>query len=95
MPRYPKRLLAPALIVALFLVPTLATARPAHKDTSLSSPKRPVAGPNVLSRIQGLLSALWAENGSILEPNGAGTGTHSTADTKPTSDNGSILEPNG
>jgi hypothetical protein len=95
MPRYPTRLLASALISALFLVPTFAAARPAHKDTALSASKLSVAKPNVLSRIQGLLSALWAENGSILEPNGAGTGTNSTAGTEPTSDNGSILEPNG
>jgi hypothetical protein len=93
MPQYPTRLLALALIAALFLVPTLATARPAHKDTAPSASKRPVAGPNVLSRIQGLLSALWAETGSILEPNG--TGTNSTAGTQPTSDTGSGLEPNG
>jgi hypothetical protein len=96
MPRYPTRLLTPALIAALFLAPTLATARPINKDAALSAPKRLAAGPSVLSKIGALLSALWAETGSGLEPNGS---TTTGSGTKPypvgSGDNGSGLDPDG
>jgi hypothetical protein len=95
MPRYPTRLLTPALIAALFLAPTLATARPINKDAALSAPKRLVGSSSVLSKIGALLSALWAENGSGLDPNGTDAGTNSTPGTKPAGDNGSGLDPNG
>lgn len=95
MPRYSTRLLVPILIAALFLVPALAAARPVQKDDIHAGSRRPIAELSILSRLQGLLSALWAETGSILEPNGSDNGTSSGSGTKPTSDNGSILEPNG
>ena len=99
MPRYPTRLGTPALIAALFLAPTLATARPINKDAALSAPKR-LAAPSVLSKIGALLSALWAETGSVLEPDGTNASTNATGSgTEPhpagSGDNGSGLDPNG
>jgi hypothetical protein len=91
--RYPNRLVVPVLVAVLF-VPALATARPLPKNGVHTASKRP-AELSILSRLQGLLSALWAETGSILEPNGSDSGTSSSSGTKPTSDNGSGLEPNG
>jgi hypothetical protein len=95
MPRYPSRLLAPALIAALCLAPTVASARPAHRETVPSASKRPAAVSGVLSKIRDLFSALWAETGSGLDPDGGNTGTSSGATTPPPSDTGSGLDPNG
>ena len=95
MPRYPSRLVAPALIAALCLAPTLASARPAHRDTVPLASKRPAAVPSVLSKIRDLVSALWAETGSGLEPNGGSTATNSGTATPTPSDTGSILDPDG
>jgi hypothetical protein len=97
MPRRPAHRLALALVTTLLLIPTLATARPTQKNSIQSPPKRPAAAPDLLTRLQGFLSALWAENGSILDPNGSTNGTSPTSEpgTQPTSDTGSILDPNG
>ena len=96
MPRHPARLLTLVLIATL-LIPTLAIARPLHKSAVQSPPKRPAAAPapGLLTRLQDLLSALWAETGSILDPNGSDNGTSLGPGSQPTSDNGSILDPNG
>jgi hypothetical protein len=93
MPRVPNRLLVPVLLVVLF-VPALAAARAVQKNGVHAASKRPIPEVRILSRLQGLLSALWAETGSILEPNGSDNGTSSSSGTKPTSDNGSGPEPN-
>jgi hypothetical protein len=95
MPRYPSRLLAPALIATLCLTPNLASARPAHRDAVPSTSKRPVAVSGVLSKIRDLFSALWAETGSGLDPDGGNTATNSGPATPPPSDTGSILDPDG
>lgn len=91
MPRSPSRLRLPALalIALVFLVPALATALPPDARV-LSAVERPEATPGLLSQLWGFLSALWAENGSILEPDGAPK--PNTADS---GDNGSGLEPDG
>jgi hypothetical protein len=95
MPRYPSRLLAPALIASLCLAPTLASARPVHRDAVPSVSKRPVAVSGFLSQIRDLFSALWAETGSGLDPDGGNTATNSGTATLPPSDAGSILDPDG
>jgi hypothetical protein len=99
MPRYTLRLLVPALLGLLFLVPALATAGPDHKDAVRSTAEDRKGTPSLLSRLQEFLSVLWAENGSILDPDGAGPGTSSRNGTgeNPASsgDNGSILDPDG
>jgi hypothetical protein len=92
MPRYPSRLLAPALIATLCLAPTLAAARPASTGAAPSVSKRPVASSSVLSKVRDLFSALWAGTGSGLEPDGGNTATNCTP---PPSDNGSGLDPDG
>jgi hypothetical protein len=99
MPRHSTRLLVPALaLIALgFLVPTLATALP-QGEAVLSAAERPEAAPGRLSQLWSLLSVLWSENGSILEPNGAHAGPTSGSGTAPnesTGDTGAGLEPNG
>lgn len=99
MHRYAVRLLVPALFGLLFLVPALATARPDHQQAVHSAAECRKAAPSLLSKVQGFLSVLWAENGSILDPNGGGTNTSSSngSGERPASsgDNGSILDPNG
>lgn len=92
MPRESSRLLAPALIATLCLAPTIASARPADKGAAPSVSKRPAASSRVLSKVRDLFSALWAETGSGLEPDGGNTATNSAP---PPSDNGSGLDPNG
>jgi hypothetical protein len=85
MPQRLTRFLIPALLAAFFLTPALAAARPQRDDT-----ERPAAAPALLAELRSLLTALWAEGGSILEPNGDAT-TNSTT----TGDTGSGLEPDG
>jgi hypothetical protein len=88
MPRLRSRLLVPtlALIALGFLVPALARALPLG-DAVLSATEHHEAAP---SRLFQLWSLLWAETGSILEPDGS---------SKPTAagsgDTGSGLEPDG
>jgi hypothetical protein len=92
MRRRPSRLLVPALaLIALaFLFPTFASALP-QREAVLSAAERPEAGPGLFSKIQGLLSVLWAETGSGLDPNGTGSGPN----TASTGDTGSGLDPDG
>jgi hypothetical protein len=91
MPRHPKRLLLPTLLALTLLPPTLATARPLRSEQGARpAAERSEAGPGLLAQLRDLLSVLWAENGSGLEPNGTGT---TSSDT--TGDNGSGLEPDG
>jgi hypothetical protein len=101
MSRFRSRLLVPALALVAFgfLVPALARALPVGNAT-LSVAERHEArqetAPDHLSQLWSLLSALWAENGSILDPNGGtSSGTGTEPGTGSSSDNGSGLEPNG
>jgi len=84
----------PILLILLgptLLPPTLATARPLHTEqTARPVVERADAGPGLLAQFRDLLSFFWAENGSGLDPDGAGTANSGT-----TGDNGSGLEPNG
>lgn len=96
MPRRPTRLLVPALtLIALtFLLPALATAQPQQK-APLAAAERPEAHPGLFSQLRILLSVLWAETGSVLEPNGASSRPGSAPNATTTGDNGSGLEPDG
>jgi hypothetical protein len=94
MPRFRSRFLVPALALIAFgfLFPALARALPLG-DAVLSVTEHHEAAPGRLSQLWSLLSALWNENGSILDPNG---GTSSGAEPAAGSgDNGSGLDPNG
>jgi hypothetical protein len=98
MPRLRSRLLVPVLaLVALgFLVPVLAQALPlGGADLSAAELHEPI--PGRLSQFWSLLSALWAETGSILEPNGTpgGAGSGSGSEPGAAGDTGSGLDPNG
>jgi hypothetical protein len=100
MPRRPARPLVPALalITLVFLTPALAIAMPHGGEAALRAAERPQASPSLFTKAWSLLSALWAETGSVLEPNG-GAGASSGAGTgfnaASTGDTGSVLEPNG
>jgi hypothetical protein len=76
----PKRLFV-ILLALILLLPTLAAAQP--------TAERSEAGRGLLAQLRDLLSVLWAENGSGLEPNGA----HITSGTS--GDTGSGLDPDG
>jgi hypothetical protein len=91
MPRLRSRLLVPtlALIALGFLVPALARALPLG-DAVLSATEHHEAAPSRLSQLWSLLSALWAETGSILEPDGSSKPTAASS-----GDTGSGLEPDG
>jgi hypothetical protein len=91
MTRLRLRLLVPtlALIALVFLFPALAKAMPSG-EAGLSAAERQEATHGRLSQVWSFLSALWAETGSILEPNG---GPKPAAGSS--GDTGSILEPNG
>lgn len=97
MPRLRSTLLVSvALVASLLLAPSLAAARPAGREVSRSD-ALPLVAVRLLSPIRGLLSGIWAENGSILDPNGAEPNppSASSAGTKRTSgDNGSGPDPN-
>ena len=94
MPKRPRVLNVLAVLVVLlvaFLLPTRATARPLHTEQSARpAAKRAEAGPGLLAQLRDLLSVLWAETGSGLDPNGTATTSSGT-----TGDNGSGLEPDG
>lgn len=110
MPRIPKRplALALALVALLALSPVDATAQAPERPT-LSITESPEPTPGLFSQLWSLLSALWSETGSGLNPNGATGDTGSgldpdgaTSDTGPgldpdgaTSDTGPWLDPNG
>ena len=91
MPRFRSRLLVPALaLIALgFLFPALAQALPLG-STDLSAVERHEANPGRLSQFWSLLSALWAETGSILKSDGNPKSTAAGS-----GDTGSGLEPDG
>jgi hypothetical protein len=69
------------LLALILLLPTLAAAQP--------TAERSEAGRGLLAQLRDLLSVLWAENGSGLDPDGAHITSGSTGDT------GSVLEPDG
>ena len=98
MSRYFTRLLNPALLVlVLLLLPGQATAGLDHQDSVTSAPERREPTPSLLFKLRDFLSALWADNGSILDPDGGGTGTSSGSSPGDKSansgDKGSILDP--
>jgi hypothetical protein len=95
MPRRPTRLLALALtlIALVFLGPGLATAQPQGK--AALSAERPAASLNFLSRLRNLLSVLWTDTGSILEPDGARSQPNTAPQPALAGDTGSILDPDG
>jgi hypothetical protein len=85
------RRVIPAILITLLaltlLPPTRATARPLRTEQATRpAAERTEAGRGLLAQLRDLLTALWAENGSGLEPNGT---------TASSGDNGSGLEPNG
>jgi len=91
MSRLRSRLLVPALaLVALaLLIPAPATALP-QGEAVHSAVERREAIPGGFSQLWSLLSALWADTGSGLEPDG-GPGPAAAS----SGDNGSILDPDG
>jgi hypothetical protein len=97
MPRFRSSFLVPALALIAFgfLFPALARALPLG-DAAPSGAERHEAISGRLSQLWSLLSALWDENGSILDPDGGtSSGSGSETDAGRSGDNGSILEPNG
>jgi hypothetical protein len=94
--RLPTRLLgsALALIVLAFLAPAIAAAQPL-REAVRSPAERSSAAPRLFTEIRSFLSILWAETGSILDPNGANSGGSSEPNAATTGDTGSILDPNG
>lgn len=87
-----------ALIVLSFLSPRLSMALP-QGEAGPSAAERHETARGRLSQLWSLLSALWAENGSILDPNGtpggASSGSGAEPDAGSSGDNGSILDPDG
>ncbi len=93
MPRHPTRppfILILALLTLLLLAPPHAKALPLG-HTNSSAAEHPQAVPGLFSQLWSFLAALWEENGSGLDPNGA----TASASSDPGSENGSILDPNG
>jgi len=95
--RLPTRPLSPALalIALVLLLPALATAQPQREAVRSPAEHTATAAPSLFAEIRSLLSILWAENGSGLEPNGGATSGASEPNAATTGDNGSGLEPNG
>ena len=93
MPRLPSRLLVPtvSLLALIILSPIHATALP-QGGPMLSTAESPEA-PGLFSKIWSLLSVVWGETGSALEPNGTDSGT--TSGSGGAGDTGSGLDPNG
>jgi hypothetical protein len=90
------RLLGPALalIVLTSLSPAVAAAQP-QREAVRSPAERSTAAPRLFAEIRSFLSILWAETGSILDPNGTHFGASSEPNAATTGDTGSILDPNG
>jgi hypothetical protein len=90
------RLLSPTLALSalVLLLPALATAQP-QREAVRSPAEHIAAASSFFAEIRSLLSILWAENGSGLEPNGGATSGASEPNAATTGDNGSGLEPNG
>jgi hypothetical protein len=95
---YPKphRIPVLALTAIIFLLPALATAQPHPREAAFAAAAaQPEAGPSLLAKIRSLLSVLWADTGSGLDPNGAGSRTSVMPGATITGDTGSILDPDG
>jgi hypothetical protein len=96
--RLPTRLLSStlALIALVLLLPALATAQP-QREAIRSPAERTATASSLLAEIRSLLSILWAETGSGLEPNGitASSAPGSEPNATTYGDTGSGLEPNG
>jgi hypothetical protein len=99
MPRFSARALAFSLLILILLYPALAVAQPHPGQAVFSAAERHYDAPTLLFKIRSLLSVLWGETGSILDPNGSGPGSGSGSGTVPnaagTGDTGSGLDPNG
>ena len=98
MPRILTRplVLALALVALLVLSPAAATAQSPGRPI-FSAAEHPEPTPGLLSHLWSLLSALWSETGSLLDPNGAGATNGSGAEpgAATTGDTGSLLDPDG
>ena len=96
--RLPTRPLSPALalIALVLLLPALAKAQP-QREAIRAPAERAAAAPSLFAEIRSLLSILWGETGSGLEPNGTGASSALGAEPNATTngDTGSGLEPNG
>jgi hypothetical protein len=93
--QFPKRLLVPTLaLIALTVFPPLAKAQP-HREAVRAPAERTAAAPSLFAEIRSLLSILWAETGSVLEPNGMPSAAGTEPNAATTGDTGSVLEPNG
>jgi len=92
MPQHPTRppvILTLALLALILLAPAHAKALPLGHAIH-SAAEHPQAAPSLLTQLWSYLSAIWGENGSILDPDGA------NASSEPGGgDNGSILDPDG
>jgi len=93
MPRRPKRLFVPVLVLItlVFLLPALAPAAPHHGESVPASAERHEAAPSFFAQLRSLFSFLW-ETGSGLEPDGGMPGAPNATTS---GDTGSGLEPNG
>src|SRR4051794_22541844 len=91
----PGRVLAALVLTAVLGLPSLGFAQTRHAAPKRATAERPA--PGLLAQVWSLLTHLWAEEGSGLDPNGGkpqastlgGGGASSTGDT------GSGLDPNG
>jgi hypothetical protein len=89
------RLSALVLIAISLLLPALATAQP--QRVAVRPPaERTAAAPSLFAELRSLLSLLWAETGSGLDPNGAANpGASAAPNAPPTADTGSGLDSDG
>jgi hypothetical protein len=99
MPRFRSRFLVPALALIAFgfLFPALARALPLG-DAAPSAAEHHEATPGRLSQLWSLLSALWSETGSILDPDGTprpSSGSGAEPGAANSGDNGPGLDPDG
>jgi hypothetical protein len=101
MHRLPTSLVGPALalivLAAVFITPAIATAQP-QREAVRSPAERTAAAPSLFAEIRSLLSILWAETGSGLDPDGGATSGASSGTepgAAPSGDTGSGLDPNG
>ena len=95
MPRHPTRprvILTLVLLALILLAPTHAKALPQGHTIHLAA-EHPQAAPGLFAQLWSYLAALWGQNGSGLEPNGASASSGSDVDGP--GENGSGLDPNG
>jgi hypothetical protein len=84
-----------ALVALLALSPVAATTQ-APGSPTLSAAESPEPTPGLFSHLWSLLSALWSDTGSGLDPDGATGDTGSGLDPDGvTGDTGPWLDPNG